>query len=119
MEPISQGLLGTRDRSVKVAFSWNTPSPLHITEQREYEVLVGATVVITTPFNGATPGLSLGSPTEPGLIFSSSELKPKREVQFHSAGVLEEGTLTPLQLTIEPDGSSAGAGFVLLSFTGV
>lgn len=105
-----------QERSVRVAFAYNTPSPLYIATQATNEMIVRSDVIMAAAFDGATAALALGSPSTPGAIFDTTELKPKRVGQYQSQEVFQPpGTATDTQLTITSGGSSTGSGYVLLT----
>lgn len=110
-----QRLPGTQQRTVRIPFSHDTPSPLLVAEQLALELITDSVVCVETAFDDVAATLVLGSVGVPGLIFDTTELKPARVAQYQNEGVLTALLTTTIQLTIAPGASTTGSGFVLLT----
>lgn len=112
--PFSGGGFLSLDRLIKVDFDHTSSSPVSVATQDSDEIITEADVVFTTAFDDVATTAALGSPSSPGLIFGTTELKPKRMGQFHSEEIIEAIVATAIQLTLNPGTSTAGAGFVVV-----
>lgn len=102
---------GATGGSFDVAFSYGDASPVLIGVLNG--VVISASVVIQTPFNGVLPTLSIGTLTQPSLIMTSAGVFPDELGRFESnPGVTVNDSL---YLYITPGlGASQGSGVVYL-----
>ncbi len=104
---------GSGGGSTRFPFSYGDASPA--TVQSVVGLVATATIIITTPFNGAGAALSLGDAGNPQRLITTSQILPS----IASEWVTNPGELytvsTPIILTITPgSGASQGSGYVIL-----
>lgn len=112
--PFAGGGLLNLERLIKVDFDYTSSSPISVATQDSDELITEADVVFTTAFDDAASTAALGTPSSPGLIFDTTELKPKRTGQSHSEEIFEAVAATAIQLTLNPGTSTTGEGFVVV-----
>jgi len=101
---------------IEVPFTFATASPVALGTRNSDEVIVRSEVVITTPFDGGTPSILLGTNVDPDMILAAGEVKPKKIGQYQTHETFPEPASDEnLELTIVPSGSTAGAGYVTLT----
>lgn len=110
---------GGDTRCAFVLFTFQSASPLAIATQQTDEILVESRVVIETAFDGAAPTAVLGfSPGDDSAIFEAGDIKLNRACAFESSASFRNtsGSAREVRLTLNPDSSSTGDGYVLLTF---
>lgn len=100
----------------KVAFAWNTASPLAIFSAPAGSTIVKAVIKISTVFNGAAPTLSIGDSGNNSRLMTTAQNDPKTLGSYIVEFPHEYGSLTAVNLYITPSTASQGAGFVLVEY---
>jgi hypothetical protein len=97
----------------RVAFAFNTPSPLILGNVSAGQLLDRAALLITTPFTDPASIIQLGTSGIPGLVFGPSDARPFAAGQYEHPALVPFPANDVLWLTINPGTSSAGAGILL------
>jgi len=102
--------------TAKSSFAFNTASPVTVAALATGDVVMIATVTITTPFNDAAATLEVGITGSTGAILSSSDIATGTAGAYQSVTPLEAGNAVNLLLTITPGTATAGAGYLTVLF---
>lgn len=73
------------------------------------------TVEVETPFNGTAPQLSFGTPGQPALLVPPTYNDLRTAATYEVAPGVQLAAGQPLYLTIDPDGSTQGAGKIIVT----
>lgn len=96
-----------------VNFAWGDASPALMVTVAANKRVWDVRVFIETPFNGASPALTVGSIAGPAELMAANENGPGSMGVYETYPNKKYGTSTLIYLTITPGaGASAGAGQV-------
>jgi hypothetical protein len=96
-------------------FSFGDASPLTILVAKANQLVRTVTILILTPFNGGNPLLSIGDAVNAERLFPSTSVDPtdgNTEWEYNPS--YRYGASTPILLSITPDGSTQGSGFIYI-----
>lgn len=97
-----------------VAFSFGDASPSPIYECPHDLHVVGIRIAVRVAFNGTAPALSLGHGGNPGSLVPADHVAPGVVGTYEYTPEAELTSGTTIDLTIDPDSSSAGSGVVVI-----
>ena len=107
------GLNGAGQVSERFAFGDATPKVITIAIGGKLVTTV--TIIITQPFNGASPALTVGSAGAPDGLMQADQNDPTFEGEYEANPGVQYGIDTQILLTITPGmGASQGAGLVVI-----
>lgn len=113
--PVAPGAAGDV-RATKVSFTFATPSPLTLVPVTAGDIVIDAEIVIEIPFNGTNPTLSVGDTADAQRYIPTTQNDPKTIGNYGSQTNYEYVGIDTVRLTIVPDGSTAGAGYILITY---
>lgn len=100
---------------IKVAFSYTSASPVALGIVGVGKRIISASVILDIPFDGSAPEISLGIAGFPELLIAANELVPKVSAEYNfSPNYVVTSSPIMLLLYIDPDGSTAGSGTILI-----
>lgn len=102
--------------SVEATFAYNTASPLSIVRVPLGARIKAVTILIETPFNGTNPVLTVGDSVDDDRLMAAADNNPKVADIYRAEPEYKYSSDAAVTLTIAPDGSSAGAGVVIVEF---
>lgn len=106
--------LAQTERVEKVAFAYNTPSPLVLQQVFPGQLLNRCAILLTTPFNDPAASVTLGTTTSPSLVMAAGEATLTILGNTYDQSALFEFSIMDFfQLTISPGVATAGAGLLL------
>jgi hypothetical protein len=94
-------------------FSFGDASPLTILIAKANQLVRTVTITILTPFNGVNPLLSVGDAVNTERLFPAASVDAtdaNTEWEYNPSH--RYGALTSILLSITPDGSTQGSGFI-------
>jgi hypothetical protein len=96
-------------------FSFGDASPLTILVAKANQLVRTVTISILTPFNGGNPLLSVGDAVNAERLFPSTSVDPTdANTEWEYNPSYRYGASTPILLSITPDGSTQGSGFIYI-----
>jgi hypothetical protein len=113
--PTATGLL----KSIRIDYAYTDGTKTSTTTIPAGATVVRARNVVTTPFNGTAPTVSVivdGTSDETLMVAGDSNLKLAGEYHVEDSHDIVAGTTGVLSLTVTPDSSSAGAGYVMAEY---
>lgn len=111
-----QGVAGQAGGTIQpVAFSYGD-APGVIYTATGAGTLTAVRLVVVTPFNGTAPTIALGTLAQPGAAMATTDNDPMTVAEYEITADLHLDAGETLRITITPDGSTAGAGLIYLTF---
>jgi hypothetical protein len=97
-------------------FTYQTLSPSVLQAVVAGHVLIRASIVITTPFDGVGANLLLGTTANPSMVLGAADSVPSVADQYESTSIFQFQVSDILQFVINPNGSTQGAGLLLYEY---
>jgi hypothetical protein len=95
------------------AFAWGDASPMSL--GTFVGTVVGVSIVITQPFDGAGAALAVRQVGGPLVLMAEAESLPGEVGRYDVAPAIHLAAATPLEFVITPGlGASSGSGLILL-----
>jgi hypothetical protein len=101
-------------QGIKIAFSFGDASPTTILTAQAGQRIKTVAIALGIAFNGTAPQLSIGDAASPGRLFPSAAIDPKDAAEWEYNPNHLFTVATPILLTITPDGSTQGSGFIYI-----
>jgi hypothetical protein len=96
-------------------FSFGDASPLTILIAKANQLVRTVTITILVPFNGVNPLLSVGDAVNAERLFPSTSVDPTdANTEWEYNPSYRYGASTPILLSITPEGSTQGSGFIYI-----
>jgi hypothetical protein len=96
-------------------FSFGDASPSTILIAKANQLVRTVTISILTPFNGGNPLLSVGDAVNAERLFPSTSVDPTdANTEWEYNPSYRYGASTPILLSITPEGSTQGSGFIYI-----
>ncbi len=96
----------------RVAFSWASPGIVTLVGLPVGTIIDGATVEVTTPFDGVGASLQVGTGATPGLFFGPGKTSLTLAKTFTNRLIHQAAVAESLILSLNGAGSTVGSGFV-------
>ena len=100
--------------SPPIAFAFGDASPRTLFTTTLASLVLGVSVNIVTPFNGAVPSLRIGTVASPELLVAAAQLDLAVATEFEVNPNLVLNAAQPIVLTLVPGaGSTQGSGWIV------
>lgn len=109
---IANNVIGT----VKVPFTYSTSSPLNLVQVSSGSTITEVSIIITTPFNGTNPSLSVGDTSNANRLFSTTDGLANEIGTYTVSPAYNYASTAQLILTINSGASTAGEGLLIISY---
>lgn len=107
----------TSSESSIIEKAWNfgdaSPRLLYITDPGT--VIYKVSLIVLAAMNGTLPRLSVGTPTEPELLFSFNDSSPQETGTYETTPGKKFNAQAQIILTLDPSTSTQGNGIVILN----
>lgn len=103
-------------RTIQTAFNYNTSSPVTIGTVPAGARIRRVRLDVETAFNGTAPTLEVGDAGDADRLMAAGDSDPKTAGLYSRDCNYVHAAATAVTLTITPDSSSAGAGFVEVEY---
>lgn len=109
--------IGTANTGIiKTPFSFADSSPMNIVNVSANSIIAEVSIVITTPFNGTTPTLSVGDGSDANRLLATTDCLANEVGTFTVAPAYKYVSPTQLILTINSGSSSSGEGLLIINY---
>lgn len=103
------------EEAVFLDFDFSTGSPVVVGNLAAGDKIIKSEIKIITPFDGATPTATLGTPASPALIFGTNDSLLTKAVTYSNDENYDFSSSDTLQLTLALGGATTGTGQVLVT----
>ncbi len=104
--------------SVQTSFAWGDATPLMLGTCPAGRVVVNVMIAIMTPFDGASPSLTIGDDADNSRLMTAAENDPTNADLYVATPLHEYVASTYMKLWITPGGgASAGTGTVFITYS--